>query len=220
MYTLTNFNKCMYSRNAPPPVKIQDVCLSPSSSLCPTPAHPLLPRPAPRQPLFSFLSPMNSPPPPPWKKEDKYDNTHLLDERTEDQRNANDFLELIELGSLRVRTTHLSGLPDECSLFPSPAICSTMDLIPPRAFIGNVPTSGFQGPMGFAHPTSRVIAPIFKDLLAKRVCLGLGLGRPCRGDPLLGPLCTPWWQPALGRLSAVSSPPVCGCLSVSLAAYV
>lgn len=194
-------------------------------SVPPSPSPPPPPRPQTTTVLisipFCFLfEAMNNPPPPPWKKEDKYDNTHLLDERTEDQRNANDFLELIELGSLRVRTTQLSGLPDECSLFPSPAICSTMDLIPPRAFIGNVPTSGFQGPMGFAHPTSRVIAPIFKDLLAKRVCLGLGLGRPCRGDPLLGPLCTPWWQPALGRLSAVSSPPVCGCLSVSLAAYV
>lgn len=134
---------------------------------------------------------MNNPPPPPWKKEDKYDNTHLLDERTEDQRNTNDFLELIELGSLRVRTTQLSGLPDECSLFPSPAICSTMDLIPPQAFIGNVPTSGFQGPMGFAHPTSRVTAPIFIKTSWQRGCVWVSGWAAPAGGTLSWGLCAP-----------------------------
>lgn len=58
----------------------------------------------------------------PGKREDKYDNTHFMDKRTEAQRNANGLLWRIELDGGRVRMTQVSGLLAMYSIFPSQAI--------------------------------------------------------------------------------------------------
>ena len=88
-----------------------------------------------------------------------------------------------------------------------------MDLMPPQASVGNVPTYGFQDPVGFVHPTSRVVAPMFKDL-AKRVCLSQASAR----GTLPWGLCAPQGGSLHQGACSVSGPPVCGCLLVSLAA--